>query len=171
MEPTRPKTPDFILKDLEGNSFQLSSQNGKVVLIHFFATWCSVCQAETSALNKLKNDLREKGLVVVAITVDYEDPSKVQDFVDTYDVNYTVLLDTVVRPDQGLTVSMAYDINSVPVTFVVDRDGWIDDRRYDGGMSEEDLLSVIEPLLSGSRIAMTLNSVESSLRHRREPNL
>lgn len=79
-------------------------------------------------LNKLKNDLKEKGLSIVAVAVQYENPDAVREFVDEYDVNFYLLLDTVVRPDLGITVADVYEVLIVPVSFVIDREGWIDGR-------------------------------------------
>ncbi len=146
--PERRKTLDFILTDLDSLEFRLSDHLGEVVLLQFFADWCPTCQAETAVLNKLNSDLNDRGLIVVGIAVVQSTSREaVQAFADRWEVNYRILLDEVVAPG-GVTVAMAYDVvDRVPVTVIVDKEGWIDERQYTGGLYEEEFLAIIEPLL------------------------
>jgi len=147
-EPERRQTLDFVLTDLDSLEFKLSDHLGKVVLLQFFATWCEACQAETYILNKLNSNPPDTGLVVVGIAVLVSGGQiGILDFVDDWNVNYRILLDEVVLPEEGLTVAGAYGVESVPVTVIVDREGWIDERQYSVYLTEEDFLEIIEPLL------------------------
>jgi peroxiredoxin len=140
-EPERSRTPDFLLDDLEGESFQLSEQQGDVVLLQFFGVNCPVCQDQAATLNELHRELADQGLVVVAIPVQPGDKDNVQTFVEEYDVEYRVLYD-----DGGL-VAPAYGVEQTPTTYFIGRDGWIADRTV-GGRSEEDYRELLDPLLS-----------------------
>ena len=64
------KAPEFSLKDINGREFTLSSLKGKVILLNFWATWCPPCKEEMPAFNRLYNDMKSHGLVVIAISTD-----------------------------------------------------------------------------------------------------
>ena len=51
---------------------------GKYVLMNFWATWCAPCITEMPSLDKLAKHLRKKGLIVVAVSQDLGEPSKVK---------------------------------------------------------------------------------------------
>lgn len=62
--------PDFTLKDINGGSFTLSQEKGKVVLLDFWATWCPPCQMSIPELKKLDETYSARGLEVVSISLD-----------------------------------------------------------------------------------------------------
>lgn len=64
--------PDFILKDLSQKKVRLSDYKGKVVILNFFATWCPPCRAEIPDLIKLYRLNKEKGLVVLGVSLDMD---------------------------------------------------------------------------------------------------
>src|SRR3990170_939228 len=68
------RAPDFILKDLAGNSASLSDRRGQVVLINFWATWCAPCRVEMPAIQARFN---RGGFAVLAVNFD-EGAQKVQ---------------------------------------------------------------------------------------------
>ncbi len=109
--------PPFTLADLQGTSVSLEKLRGKVVLVVFFATWCPPCVAEVPVLNHLWETYRDAGLEVVAIAVDpRESEKKIAGFVDQHAVRYTVLLGT-------RETGRRYQIQGIPTTFLVGRDG------------------------------------------------
>src|ERR1700690_2361586 len=71
---------DFTLTNLEGQKVTLSSYRGKVVVLNFWGTWCEPCKAEMPSLNKLYLEYRDKGLVVLAISIDQSE-QKVKSFI------------------------------------------------------------------------------------------
>lgn len=115
-EPSFP-APDFQLVDLNGEAARLNRYREQYVLLNFWATWCPPCLAEMPALEQLYQRYRERGFVVVAVSSDVEGHSIVQPFVDELGVTFPVLLD----PDGK--VSAAYGAKSLPVSFLLDRDG------------------------------------------------
>ena len=113
--------PDFQLQNLYGQSVSLSDQRGLPVLINFWATWCSPCRSEMPYIQGIYEEWSDKGLVVLAINIG-ESSSTVEEFRQSYNLSFTVLLDT--RQD----VAQRYNITGIPTTFFIDKDGIIQDR-------------------------------------------
>ena len=114
--------PDFKLQSLDGQTVSLGDFRGKPVLLNFWATWCPPCRAEMPFLQEIYEDKEwsEKGLVILTIDIG-ENPSVVKEFMENYDLSFTVLLDT----DQD--VALEYNIRAIPTTFFIDKDGIIQD--------------------------------------------
>ena len=116
--------PDFTLKDLSGNSVSLHQYRGKVVLLDFWATWCLPCRHSIPELVELQDKYRDKGLVVIGISVD--DPLQANNnylsaYMEKYKINYTIL-----RADEKTTVSYFGNGNfAIPTIFFINRDGLI----------------------------------------------
>ena len=109
--------PDFRLVDLNGEPAELGNYRNQYVLLNFWATWCPPCVAEMPALEQLFQRYRERGFVVVAVSSDVEGRSIVQPFIENLGVTFPVLLD----PDGK--VSATYGAKSLPVSFLLDRNG------------------------------------------------
>src|SRR4030042_3681066 len=116
--------PDFTLKDLSGNSVSLQQYRGKVVLLDFWATWCQPCRYSIPELVDIQDKYRDKGLVVIGISVD--DPRKVTNkyiaaFKEKYKVNYTIL-----RADEKISATYFGKRNfPIPTIFLINREGMI----------------------------------------------
>jgi thiol-disulfide isomerase/thioredoxin len=74
--------PDFTLKDLDGKNVHLSQYKGKVVLVHFWATWCDPCREEIPWLIEMQQKYSAKGFTVLGIAMDEEGKSVVAPFVE-----------------------------------------------------------------------------------------
>lgn len=120
-EDSRVQTIDFVLNDLEGNSFQLSSTQGKVVMLNFFSTTCPICQAEAADLNRLYSQYQDQGVEVIGIALRSSSEEEIRAFVDAFDIPYKVLLDDTV-------VSRAYQVTGTPDAYFIDREGFTVDR-------------------------------------------
>ena len=102
----------FSLPDTTGTDVALESARGRIVLVHFFATWCESCRAELPALNRLA--ARAHGNVkVLAIAVADADRS-VQRFLDNTPVDFPILL------DRDRAVAKAWQVAALPTSFVLD---------------------------------------------------
>jgi peroxiredoxin len=108
--------PDFTLRTLDGRNLRLQEQRGRVVLVNFWATWCGPCRVEMPHLNRLHEKYRAAGLVLLGVNVD-EDPRTAAGVAAKLGVQFPVLLDT------DKAVSRLYDLNSMPSTVLIDRDG------------------------------------------------
>ncbi len=107
--------PDFTLSDLNGKKVHLSDFKGEVVLINFFASWCPPCKMEVPGFQKVYTTYKEKGFAVVGIATD----SVPSSFITSLGVTYPVLEGTEgVFDDYG-------NISSIPVSFLIGRDGKI----------------------------------------------
>jgi thiol-disulfide isomerase/thioredoxin len=82
---------NFTLKDIRGRDVMLSRYKGKVVLVNFWATWCTPCRVEIPALTALYRDYKDQGFVVLGISVDSE-VSAVKPFARAMKMNYPVLI-------------------------------------------------------------------------------
>ncbi len=123
--------PDFILQDLEGNQYQLSSFMGEKVIVNIWASWCKPCQYEMPALQKIHEKYSDQGLVLLAVNNTYQDNySNVVDFVSANNLTFPILMDL-----DG-NVSQLYQVQALPSTFFIDRNGKISEIIIGGPMSE-----------------------------------
>lgn len=115
------RLPEVILKDIEGRTVQTDtiSNNGKPLVIAFFATWCKPCNRELKSIDELYDDWRrETGVRIVAVSIDQaQNVNKVKPLVDQNGWRYDVLLD----PNGELR--RALGIQSVPYTLLLDGQG------------------------------------------------
>jgi cytochrome c biogenesis protein CcmG/thiol:disulfide interchange protein DsbE len=110
--------PDFSLESSGGDSIALSDLEGQVVVLDFWATWCSPCVESLDHLQQLHELYADQGVVVLAINVG-ETQDEVAGFVAHYGYTFSVLLDTDDR------VTDRYGVQGIPHTLVVDRNGEI----------------------------------------------
>ena len=108
--------PNFTLPDLAGRAHSLEEYRGRVVVLNYWATWCPPCVDEMPSLEKLHRALSEKGLTVLAVSVDerFED---IGEFVDSFGLTFTIL------HDEGMKTSRSYQTFKYPETYIIDRDG------------------------------------------------
>jgi peroxiredoxin len=84
--------PYFILPTWDGNTLRSTSLKGKVVVLDFFQTWCPDCQKSSVELEKLYQEYKDRGLVVVGISHDREKSAVVAPYLKKYNLTYPVLL-------------------------------------------------------------------------------
>jgi thiol-disulfide isomerase/thioredoxin len=111
----RPKT--VTLRALSGPQVTLPDAfRGRVVVVHFWASWCPPCLREIDALESLVGEYRERGFAPVSVNVG-ETPAVVTDSLGHRKVTYPILLD----PESA--ISRLYGVVGLPTTFVLDRTG------------------------------------------------
>jgi peroxiredoxin len=131
--------PDFTLQDMSGKTVKLSDQRGKVVLLEFWATWCPPCRAAVPGLEQLHKAYKDKGLVVLAVSMDQGGWDEVKSFVAEQHITYTVLKATDAVAEQ-------YQVRSIPMTLILNKEGKIS-RRYLGMGSDEELERDVKAVL------------------------
>lgn len=135
--------PEFTLTSLGGEPFTLSDLRGQVVVVNLWATWCPPCRAEMPALQSAYETYREEGMVLLAVnSTDQDSISAVESFVDEYGLTFPILLDV-----EGL-VSRLYQLQALPSTFFIDRQGVIQEVVIGGPMSEVTLETTVQQLLT-----------------------
>jgi cytochrome c biogenesis protein CcmG, thiol:disulfide interchange protein DsbE len=82
------------LTDLDGQPVRLADLRGKAVWINFWASWCPPCQSETPILRDLAERYRDRGLVVLGISVQESSPANVADYARRYQLGYTIATDS-----------------------------------------------------------------------------
>lgn len=112
------EAPDFTLKSLDGGNLRLEEYRGQVVLINFWASWCGPCRQEMPLLDRLHHRYEDTGFAVLGINVE-GDSDSAQEIVDKTKVTFPILIDV------GQKVSELYNLEAMPSTVVVDRDGVI----------------------------------------------
>ena len=138
----RKPAPDFTLKDASGNSVKLSDYRGKVVLLNFWATWCGPCALEIPWFVEFQQQLKSRGLEVVGVSMDEEGWSAIKPFIAEHKVNYRVLLGND-------SVSQLYGgVDSLPTTFIIDRDGRIAVPPHVGLAGKNEYLNEIQSVLN-----------------------
>ncbi|MEE2645105.1 MAG: TlpA disulfide reductase family protein [Myxococcota bacterium] len=144
---SRSKAEDFSLENLQGRRVALSVYQGKVVVVNFWATWCAPCKRELPHLSKMYTALKEKGLVVLAVSMDdARTRSAVRPLVRRRRWKMPVLLDL-----QGRVVEQMNPQKRAPYTVFIDRAGRVASAHegYHAG-DEVQMRAVIEQLLAES---------------------
>lgn len=116
--------PDFQLEDTTGKKFSLSDLRGKVVLVNFWATWCPPCRAEMPSMEKLNQAMVGEDFVMLAINIEENARTVVPAFLEKSPHTFSVLYD-----DLGV-VQKLYGVYRFPESFVIRKDGIIDDKVF-----------------------------------------
>jgi peroxiredoxin len=117
IRPSRQKiAEDFALKTPDGKTFRLSEQRGKTVIVNFWATWCPPCREEMPAMERLYQQHRDRGLVLVAVSLD-ADPAVVAPYLKQNKLSFPIAL------DPKSEIANKYGVRALPSSFIVDRDG------------------------------------------------
>lgn len=121
---TRGQAPQFALETLDGHRVSLADFDGQVVLINFWATWCTPCRLEMPGFQKLYRDKAEQGFVILGIATDRGDRAGVEAFLAERGIEYPVALQT-------REVNLAFGgVSAIPTSFLIDRNGVIRHRIF-----------------------------------------
>ena len=107
------------LTDLRGNPIRLADLRGKAVWVNFFTTWCPPCQAELPILRDVSARYRDRGLELVAISVQETSPADVAAYADRYQLGYTIGF------DGSGDIFRAYKAYGLPTQLFIDENGVI----------------------------------------------
>lgn len=115
---SRTLASDFTVSDIQGHRITLSQYRGHVVLLDFWATTCGGCKVEIPWYVEFDRRYRDKGLILVGISVNEENVPDVRRFITNWHMEYPVALgsDALVRQ---------YGVRELPLTYLIDRTGRI----------------------------------------------
>ena len=114
------RPPSFSASDLNGQTQSLKEYEGKVLVLHFWASWCPYCRGEISKLRELQERWTSRGVRVLAVSTD-QDPEVLKQFVTQQGLPYPIIVDAQTES----SVADQYGISGIPVTYVIARDGRI----------------------------------------------
>ncbi|MBK8026779.1 MAG: TlpA family protein disulfide reductase [Chloroflexi bacterium] len=140
-QPTQGMAPDFEVQTFDGQTLRLSDLRGKVVMINFWASWCGPCRDEAPQLQAAWERYQDNGDVVF-LGIAYADngPRSIA-YLEEFGISY------LNAPDLGTRISDAYHIQGVPETFIVGRDGHIEQFIY-AGITANSLSQIIDRALA-----------------------
>jgi peroxiredoxin len=110
------EAPDFALHAVVGGNVRLSEHRGDVIVLSFWGSRCTPCKAQLAALDKSLGTYRSAGLQIYGINVD-DDQTRALEFAHARSVAFALLL------DPGKEVSRSYEVDNLPMTVMVDRNG------------------------------------------------
>ncbi|MBX7182829.1 MAG: TlpA family protein disulfide reductase [Bacteroidia bacterium] len=143
--------PSIDIKKLDGSSFNTTQiqNNGKPIILSFWATWCKPCVNElTNILDSYPELQKETGVIIYAVSIDdARNAARVAPFVNGKSWPYEILL------DQNGDFKRQLNVNTIPHTFLIDGSGKIvwQHNSYNEG-DEEHLFELVRKLAKGETI-------------------
>ncbi len=110
--------PDFVLKSATGKNLRLSEYRGDVVMINFWATWCGPCRQEMPLLDELYDRYQRVGFNLLGVNID-DDSRRAMAMVNELGISFPVLF------DEDKKVSKLYEVEAMPLTILLDREGTV----------------------------------------------
>ncbi len=134
--------PDFNLLDLSGHQHNMSEWRGKVLVINFWASWCTPCRKEIPNFIALQGQYAAQGLQFIGIALESKEEAAA--YVASSNINYPILL----GGDQGIALAqqLGNPVNTIPYSLVVDKQGRVI-HQHPGEFSKGQIMAAIMPLL------------------------
>jgi cytochrome c biogenesis protein CcmG, thiol:disulfide interchange protein DsbE len=135
------RAPVFNLSGDNGTGLRLEDYRGKYVLLNFWATYCVPCVEELPSLNAVYDSMRDKGLIVLGVSVD-ENQEAYQRFLTAHNVTFPT------ARDPEWTAAIRYGTSKIPETYLIDREGTVL-RKYVGAENWQrpEILNYLQSLL------------------------
>lgn len=134
--------PDFTRTDINGNPISLSALRERVVLIDFWATWCSPCIAEMPHLKRVAQTFADKPFTLLSISLD-SDPKTAKHMIRQKDLTWTHILE---NGWDGSELSTLYGVLSIPQLYLIDALGRIRARGLRGHAIDEAVAALIDEI-------------------------
>ena len=126
-------SPPLALPDLKGDTIRLTDFLGKVVLVDFWASWCGPCRVANKGMVKLYNKFKERGLMILGVSLD-ENVLAWQKAIKKDGLKWKQVIDLKAWDS---SVATAWDVNFIPASFLIDREGNIIAHHVEGKALEE----------------------------------
>jgi peroxiredoxin len=143
LQPEKDRKPAaaFSLQDVSGKAIKLADFRGKVVLLDFWATWCTGCKKEIPWFEAFQSTYATKGFAVVGVSLDEDGWKVLRPFLTEHKIPYTMLLG-----DDPM--SKRYGIGNLPDTFLIDRQGRVAALYKENLVDKDNVEANIKALLS-----------------------
>jgi len=132
------KAPDFELVDIDGNTHRLSDYKGEGVFLNFWGTWCPPCKREMPDMEEQYQAFKDKGVHVLSVNSG-ESNLKVKTFRDQYGLSFPIVI------DKAKDIRELYNIQPLPTTFLIDKDGKIQ-KIIITEMTKDEIISYMESI-------------------------
>jgi cytochrome c biogenesis protein CcmG/thiol:disulfide interchange protein DsbE len=115
--------PDFTIQDSD-RKVTLSQLRGKIVVLNFWATWCPPCVEEMPSLVQMQKRMQDKGVTVLAVSVD-DDANNYHRFLKDHGIDLLTVRDPGQKNEKGVTAPVAsrYGTFKFPESYIIDRNG------------------------------------------------
>ena len=127
--------PRFNATTTTGEKFNNASIKGKVVLLEFWTTWCTYCEAERPFVERLNEEFGDKGLIILAVNVG-EGKKTVKKYMEEHPRKTRIVL------TENTNLAAMYAAKSYPIYVVIDREGNIAGKQ-DGAAGESTLRDLV----------------------------
>jgi peroxiredoxin len=138
---SRKAAPNFSLLDSKGATIKLSDYKGKVVLLDFWATFCTVCKKEIPWYEQFEDQYKKQGFAAIGVSMD-TGWKPIRPYMAKEGMNYPIVIG-----NWGLLGRFGLHVQALPVTFLIDRDGRIADQHV-GLVNKDQFESEIKKLLT-----------------------
>jgi peroxiredoxin len=126
--------------DLAGNRHSFADYQGKVLVLHFWASWCPYCRTEVDELKTLSGEeWADQGVAVLTVSTD-QDTGKLKQFIKDQELSYPIVIDQ----DQDVPIGEQYGVTGIPATLIITRDGVIGLRMPGAGEIIENVKTVLK---------------------------
>lgn len=132
--------------DENGTTKSLSDLKGKIVLLNLWASWCPPCIKEMPALSEISEELKDKDFQIIGLNVFERTTGKAESFINANPVSYTIVEgnEEVVA---ALSEAIGSSIEAIPTTFIINKDGKIEETII-GGRDKKTFLKSINKYLN-----------------------
>lgn len=132
---------DVTFVGIDNHRLNLASIKDKLIIVHFWATWCAPCRKEMPSLERLSQKLDPNKFALIGISVD-EDINLVKEFKIKYGIHFAKFIDI----DKSLSNGY-FGVSAYPETFIISRDGKL--LRHMMGEQEWDTPAMLQVLNDG----------------------
>jgi peroxiredoxin len=131
--------PDFVLRSTDGRNLRLSEYRGDVVVLAFWASWCGSCRTALAELNAMSAAPDAERPVILGVALD-DNAGQASSIAQSLGLKFPTLVDA------RQAVGRLYDVDSLPMTLLVDRDGIVRGTWSAGPVPQAELTRALEEI-------------------------